>query len=122
MPTFDHERDITEIQRNHAFITKLWDKKTGPALRDRLFAAKDLRRLKAELNDHGLVYPNDVQIILVDVENGRTKNFPKALDTNGRWYVIVLPPRPRRSKDKQYCEQIAWTEAAFHASNDGYGM
>lgn len=122
MPVFDHPQDITEVEKNHKFISKLWDAKTGSTFRDQLFGAKNLVALKAQLNDHGFGYPNDVQLIIVDVENGRTRSFPKAIDRKKRWYVIILPPRPRRSRDKQYCEQLAWTEATFHATNDGYGM
>lgn len=122
MPVFNQQRDINEVKKNFEFIKKLWDGENGKALRDHLFAQSTKEELAAVLREHGFQFPTGMQFVLVDVAGGRTKSLPAEIVENQSWYVLVFAPEPLRSKDKQYCEQMAWTEATFHASNDGYGM
>ncbi len=122
MTTFDYNPESGRIKTNHEFITKLWAESGGAELRESLFQQKNLEALREILRPHGFEFPPDVQMILVDVEGGRTRNYPDPIDKNQRWYVMVLAPKPIRSEDPHYRDQIAWLEATFHASNDGYGM
>lgn len=122
MALFDYAPDAKRVEQGFDFIQKLWSDTHGQSLRDELFKEQNLVDVQRVLAPLGFELPVDVQVVLVDVEGGRTKTYPDPIDKQGRWYVLVLPPRPTRSKDSQYQDQIAWLEATFHASNDGYGM
>lgn len=122
MALFDYTPDTKRIGQGFEFIQKLWSDTHGPSLRDALFKEQNLTDVQGVLAPLGFELPPDVQVILVDIEGGRTKTYPDPIDQAGRWYVLVLPPRPTRSQDSHYRDQIAWLEATFHASNDGYGM
>lgn len=122
MTTFDYAPDSKRIKTNHEFINKLWAESGGAELRASLLEQKSLEDLRRVLAPLGFEFPSDVQLILVDVEGGLTRSFPEKIERDKRWYVMVLAPKPTRSEDPHYRDQIAWLEATFHATNDGYGM
>jgi hypothetical protein len=71
--------------------------------------------------------PDDVRIMLVDIEAAAKKEYPPAIvPGTDKFYVLILPPVPRREKgnpgDDAYKEMQAWNSAWYHAINDGYGM
>jgi hypothetical protein len=111
------------IRGNYKFLQKLFDPQTGAKLRKDLFNQKDEAGLRAFLGSQWLAVRPNVRLMLVDIENGQTKVYGSAIDpSKEEWYVLVLPPVPRRSKDPQYLDMQTWAEATFHATNDGYGM
>jgi hypothetical protein len=115
---------------NAAFLKRLWSEDgqpnslrnqlfeitSGPALRDRM-ASADINITLAPAS------MTSVQILLVDVEGGRSKPLGAgaggAIDPNQNFYVLVLPSRPKNASETDW---QAWIEASFHAANDSYGM
>ncbi len=126
MPTWNHTQSVDELTMvNHAFVKELWDGVKGPALRARLFdPLLDLAALQKLLNDRGFKIPSRVQIMVVDIEGGQTRNFPDPIVKGASWYALVLPPVPTKASNNpaEYKAYQAAVEALFHASNDGYGM
>jgi hypothetical protein len=120
---YDEERIGDHLQANYVFLEKLFDGRDGRELRRELWELDEgaLReRINAELK---LKIPRDVRIMLVDIENARAK--PEPGDINPRtesFYVVVLPPVPRRERGHTYKEMAAWEGAWHHAIVDGYGM
>jgi hypothetical protein len=128
------------VDTNYKFLNHLWseEKLWGPSgqertLRDHLFALSDEAALRAELALQGIkVDPpggsqTPVRIMLVDIENARTKTYGTAINAGSDlFYVLVLPPKLRRQTEdpskEDYKRMQAWSGAWYHASNDGYGM
>jgi hypothetical protein len=124
MPTWNHEKSVDEVTMiNHAFVKELWDGKRGQALRDSLFKQGNLTSLQAFLKKRGFRIAKAVQIVLVDIEGARTKNFPENINKSRPYYFLVLPPVPTRTtSNPDYKVHQTAVEALFHASTDGYGM
>lgn len=123
MPTYDHAGS-SDANANiyYDFITKLWGT-GGEAVREELFNQPSPMALHSVLRDkHKIDIPDFVHIILVDIEGARTKNFPVSIKTTDTYYCFVMPPKPIKSQDDKYVDRQKWSEASFHASNDGYGM
>lgn len=124
---YDEDEVGEVVQTNYEFLETLFDARKGAKLRRQLWGQANEARLRAFLRTKGIVVPAGVRIMLVDIENARTKVQPPAIDPKkDSFYVLVLPPMPRRkTKDptkKDYKEMQAWKSAWYHASNDGYGM
>ncbi|MGA7490609.1 MAG: hypothetical protein WBW74_27115, partial [Xanthobacteraceae bacterium] len=66
------------------------------------------------------------RIMLVDIENARTKTYGPIDAVNENFYLLTLPPVPRRptsqSSKEDYKSMQAWEGAWHHAIVDGYGM
>jgi hypothetical protein len=119
---YDEEKVGEVLQANYEFLEKLFgtDHKT---LRDELFAFEDEEELRARLADEGIPTEKGVRIMLVDIEFARCKVCGDPINKSQEdWYVLVLPPKPRRSTSAVHKEAMAWKSAWYHASNDGYGM
>jgi len=119
-PQYEPAKMGAYVQRNYAFLTKLFDSKVGPGLRQELWdmSEADLRlRIKAELD---LDIPATVRVMVVDIENGRAK--PAGMSEADVFYTLVLPPVPRKSPTEEHKEASAWEGAWHHAIVDGYGM
>ena len=61
--------------------------------------------------------------MIVDIETATTKVYDPPIDPKKMdFYIMVLPPVPRRHVEGVYKDEQAWWSAHYHASNDGYGM
>jgi len=97
---------------------------SNPLVRGDLFAQPSEAALKDYLlTTWGIAIPAEVRMMLVDIENARTKTY---ISDPGKeaFYVMVIPPALRRkpSTDDSYKEAQALSGAWFHATNDGWGM
>jgi hypothetical protein len=110
------------VQTNYQFLEKLFDTKEHQALRNRLFDCADEAALRLELSTEGLQVVAPIRILLVDIENARTKTHGGPIKPTEDWYVLVLPPVPRRELENVYKRMQAWSGANYHASSDSYGM
>jgi hypothetical protein len=120
-PPYTPAKMGTYVQKNYVFLReKLFDPKVGAALRQELLnmSEADLRpRIKAELD---LDIPAHVRVMVVDIENGRAN--PASMNQDDEFYMLVLPPVPRKSETAEHKEACAWEGAWHHAIVDGYGM
>ena len=114
----------TQAQANFELLQKLFSAASGQTTRDSLFACASEEALRTTLGAAGITIPAPIRIILVDVENARMKDFGAArgAPTNEDFYMLVLPPVPRRSGDPKYVEAQTWEAAWHHAVVEGYGM
>lgn len=124
--SYDEYQVGAATQRNYAFLEELWSAR-GPALRDQLFSQGSEASLRALLGAWNIPIPDDVRIMLVDIEGAKTKvHSPAIIPSSDKFYVLILPPVPRREENKPgndvYKEMQAWNSAWYHAINDGYGM
>jgi hypothetical protein len=110
------------VQANFQFLHALFDA-NHQAFRDKLVNCADETAARKMLGDNGLTVPPPIRIMVVDIENARTKFWGKPIDPGTEeWYVLVMPPVPRRKQNADYVDMQAWSAAWYHASNDGYGM
>jgi len=135
------EHKVGEVAKtNYEVLETLFDlddPPEGKALRQQLFDQTSEASLRAVLNTAPwkIVVPDDVRLMVVDIENARTLTFRPAskkpgepdIDPSEKFYVLVLPPVPlnRKTADpsrKDYKEAQAWAEAWYHATTDGHGM
>jgi len=70
----------------------------------------------------GIKVAQSTKIMVVDIENARTRTFGTIDAAKDDFYVFVMPPVPRRSKTDDYKESQAWEGAWYHSIVDGYGM
>lgn len=137
-----NEHEVGKVaQTNYAVLEQLFDLDVGQALRNQLFGAASEANLQAllEAPPWKIVIPPGVRIMVVDIENARTKTFRPATKNDGEpdidpredFYVLVLPPVPRREAANPDAtprsihvskETHAWSSAWYHAITDGYGM
>jgi hypothetical protein len=116
------------VQVNYDFLEDLWADSLRPKdapqtpLREYLFSLTNENALRAALLEEGIPVPSPIRIMLVDLERAKTKQFGSIDHKNEFFYVLVLPPVPRRDPGDVYREEQAWWSAHYHASNDGYGM
>jgi hypothetical protein len=121
----DYSDRILEVtQTNFEFLlTKLW----GPdaeakALRDELITAESEAQLRASLARLNIEVLPGTKLMVVDIVGARTKSFVTSPGTED-FYVLVLPPKPRRHPgNDRYKEMQGWMAAHYHAVNDSYGM
>ena len=115
-----------QVQHNYAFISKLFDDVGQKAFRDRLFAYATEDELRAALIAEGIPLLDGVRLMMVDIENARTKTFGPIDAANENFYLLTLPPVPRRTTTDptkaDYKRNQAWEGAWHHAIVDGYGM
>lgn len=113
---------------NYKFLEALW--MPGSVLRPTLMGAADVTALKQILAAHG-IHVAEEHVVVFDVESARKKDYPKVAGAEileaDDFYVLVLPPTPKKykgspEKDEVYVEQQAWTAAYYHAHADSYGM
>lgn len=110
------------VQTNFDFLKKLFGP-THQELRNGLWNCKTEAELRNLLGDHGVTVQPPTRIMVVDIENARSKVWGKDIDTASEdWYALILPPVPRRKQNDEYADMQAWSAAWYHASNDGYGM
>lgn len=109
-------------QTNYEFLmNKLWSS-GGQAIRTQLTGTSDQAALRTLLREHKIEVEDGVRILIVDIENAKTNGFDQAGATDD-FYVLVLPPTPRRHPtEPHYKTSQAWTTAYYHAVNDSYGM
>jgi len=114
------------IQTNYKFLADLWEGKPrgtpGQPLRDYLFTRPTEAAIRTALAAEGIEVPGPIRIMLVDIEHARTKVYGDPIKPTEDWYLLILPPVPRREPEEIYKEMQAWRGAYYHASNDGYGM
>ena len=102
-------------------VRKLWDDRTGPALRQQFISTTSQEGLKALLQEHKIEFPTGAQIMVVDLENAKTNGLNA--QPSADYYILVLPPKPaRHGGETHYLEMQAWSAAYYHAINDSYGM
>ncbi len=115
-----------QVQHNYAFLSKLFDDVGQKAFRDGLFAYGKEEDLRAALIAEGVPVGTDVRIMLVDIEYARTKSFGPIDAVNENFYLLTLPPVPRRpttdASKADYKRMQAWEGAWHHAIVDGYGI
>jgi hypothetical protein len=116
-----------QVQKNYDLLTTLFDTVQGKQLRDKLFAYATEQELREELQRISVPLLDDVRVMLVDIENARTKTFDPAINPAvDKFYVLTLAPVPRRptadAGAQDYKRMQAWEGAWHHAIVDGYGL
>ena len=116
------DRIIDVTQTNFEFLLKkLWGT-GGAALRDQLITTQDEEVLRGLLAEHKIEVEPNTRLMIVDIEGARMNNLVTNATTQD-FYVLVLPPKPRRHPDNAlYKEMQGWMTAHYHAVNDSYGM
>jgi hypothetical protein len=119
---WDEDKVGRNVQDIYNFLDDLW--KPNSPLRDQLRAITSGKDLKSFVKTNlSIDIPPDVNMILVDIEDANTTSYGTAIDpTKDPFYVLIIPPTPRRHKNKEYKDAQAWSEAWFHATTDGLGM
>jgi hypothetical protein len=109
-------------QSNFEFLKELWDDSTGPALRNQLLNQPNEASLRTFLDGKGIKVAADVRIMVFDVLTLEKKSFVTSAATD-KFYLLVLPPAPRRNPGQSPYKDIqCWLAAHYHAINDSYGM
>jgi hypothetical protein len=115
-----------QVQNNFAILSKLFDDVGQKAFRDKLFSYATEAELRAALQAEGVPVLPDVRLMLVDIENARTKTYGPIDAANEDFYILTLAPVPRRPTSEpskaDYKRMQAWEGAWHHAIVDGYGI
>ena len=119
------DRIIQVTQSNFKFLlTDLWGP-NGQALRDYLITTRDEAALRDRLvTSYKIEVEANSRLLIVDIAGARTNSFVTDASQQD-FYVLVLPPKPRRTPPNdpgRYEEMQAWMTAHYHAINDSYGM
>jgi hypothetical protein len=120
---YDETKVGATLQGIYALSEILFDPKSQKTFRDQFFdlaATEDTAR--ELLGPYGIVVAPGVKIMVVDIENARTRTFGTIDAVKDDFYVFVMPPVPRRSTTKDYKDSQAWEGAWYHSIVDGYGM
>ena len=122
----------TYAQKNYDFTDRLFNTVRGQglpglkgaALRKRFWDCTKNDQLQSAIFDElGIDLPRDVLVAVCDVEVGDLKVINKIDPAANAYYLLVLPPNPRRYPlDDNYLEDQALEDAWYHATVDGYGM
>jgi hypothetical protein len=112
------------VENLHEFCEKLFGNNQR-AFRDSFFNLNNEDQLRNLLNTNKIFIPlvddqgAPLRIMLVDVENARTKVYPPPIDPDTMpFYLLVMPPVPRT-----YDPQMQnWESSWYHAIVDGFGM
>jgi hypothetical protein len=118
---YDEKKVGDQLQANYVFLEKLFGTQQK-AFRDRFFRCATEAKLRSALSREKIKVPSDVRIMLVDVEFARMKTFGSVNPRRDKFYILVMPPVPRRERTEDYKEMQAWQGAWYHAIVDGYGM
>ncbi len=119
-----------QLGHNYDFTAKLFGQ-GQQAFRNTFFNCTTEAALRALLLAEKITVAADVRIMLVDVENARSKTFGPIDASNEKFYVLVMAPVPRGdgrpaanppAVDPGYIDMQAWENAWYHAIVDGYGM
>ncbi|HKA78322.1 MAG TPA: hypothetical protein VKD19_14570 [Pseudolabrys sp.] len=119
--TYDPKKLGHQVQTNYDFLDELFGT-NQKAFRNKFFNCKTETALRRMLDKEGVKVKRGVRIMLVDVENARTKSFGRINPRRDDFYLLLMPPVPRRKKSKDYKEDQSWEGAWHHAIVDGYGM
>ncbi len=118
---YDEDKVGQQVQMNYKFIDKLFGR-GQKAFRDRFFRCRTEAALRRALKREGVNVRPGVRLMILDVENARTKVFGTINPRRDNFYVMVMPPVPRRRKSEDYKDSQAWEGAWYHAIVDSYGM
>jgi hypothetical protein len=119
----DYSDQVGKVtQGNFEFLmNKLWTD-SGSALRNKFVSAESEGELRALFNEFNIPVEANVRLAVFDPESMKLKSFVNN-PAQEPFYVLVLPPRPRRhAGNKPYTEMQGWTAAHYHTINDSYGM
>lgn len=109
------------VDTNYKFLHELFS--NNSTLRSQLMGCKTEQDARTLLGNKGITVQPPIRIMVVDIESATTKTWDKPINPKtDSWYVLVLPPVPRRKPDKSHTDAQAMLAAWYHASNDGYGM
>ena len=115
-----------QVQNNFTILSKLFDDVGQKAFRDKLFSYATVAELGEALQAEGVLVLPDVRLMLVDIENARTKTYGPIDAANEDFYILTLAPVSRRPTSEQsradYKRMQAWEGAWHHAIVDGYGI
>jgi hypothetical protein len=122
---YDPTKVGDQVQNNYEFMKEIF----GPGqaqYRQQLLAMSD-NDLRTELAEYGLVIPQGVRIVLVDLETAKMHHNGGPIDltpgTGDTFYQLVMPPVPRRHPNSsEYRHDQQWEDAWYHAIVDSYGM
>ncbi len=118
---YDENKVGKQVQTNYAFLEKLFGARQK-AFRDRFFRCRTESALRRALHSQGVPVKPGVRIMILDVEYARTKVFGPINPRRDNFYVLVMPPVPRKKKSNDYKDAQAWDGAWYHAIVDSYGM
>ena len=108
-------------QYNAEFLAKLW--RAGGTLRHELLNETDEAKLRTTIKlEVKIDIPGDIRLVVYDIQTATQNSFVKDA-CQEKFYVLVLPPKPRRHPDQpEYEEMQRWASAYYHATTDSYGM
>ena len=117
----------TYAQTNSFFLKQLWGD-YGSALRKALLQEGEPKtkenetKLRKLLFDYGLEVPDDIRLMVVDIETGITRSYIDK-PAEEEFYILVLPAKPlQNTTEPSYEVMQRWAAAHYHAINDTYGM
>jgi hypothetical protein len=119
---FDQMLVGKQVQANYAVLQKLFDDNLQQGFRDTLFAYPTEAALRAALIAEGIPVTGTLRIMLVDIEYARTKTYGPINAATEDFYLLVLPPVPRRQTSPGYKDMQTWEGAWHHAIVDSYGI
>jgi hypothetical protein len=120
---FDRVGQVEQVQFDF-LVNKLWNQEgnMGQEIRQRFITAPSEAALRALFIEFKIEVEADVRLAVFDVESAKVNSFVDNPSTD-LFYVLVLPPRPRRNTDNvPYTTMQGWTAAHYHTINDSYGM
>jgi hypothetical protein len=120
-PTKDYSDIGKQVDANYDFLEKLFGSRQR-VFRNSFFNCKTEAALRSKLRRHKVNVARGIKIMLVDVENARCFSFSKINPRRDRFYLLLMPPVPRRQKSEDYKDDQSWEGAWHHAIVDGYGM
>jgi hypothetical protein len=115
------------VQDNYSFMDQLFDPVGGAAFRQQFWDYPNEAALRVAINNYlNLNLAHTVRVGFFDVEKPGARFFDPPIKPDEQWYVMVLPPMPRRNAGTagydQYVDSQEWEDAWYHAVVDSYGM
>jgi hypothetical protein len=115
------DRIIDITKSNFEFLKTLWGTE-GEALRNQLMTSRNESELRRLLGRYNIEVEANTRLMIVDILSAKMNNFVTDAAQDD-FYVLVLPPSPRRNPgDDPYKQMQGWLAAQYHAINDSYGM
>jgi hypothetical protein len=119
---WDENEVGTYVQDNYEFVDRLFGPQ-GAAIRKKFWACTTETQLRKAIKDEAKInVPASVRVGVFDVEAAALKVIKKIDPKTEDFYIMVMPPKPRRKNTADYKDGQAWEEAWFHAIVDGYGI